>query len=327
MKDVARAIGAIALLLLCVFVFSPWLMTKLRKSPTETRYEPDVANTSLEAVDDLQSEAMTKVVIRLAERVGVEPDDVSRHLVAFGIAKPIQGAFVTREAGHERSDNPATALLPVDLSRCPTTADLISAIENGLHVARHNDDYRQCGLEYDLDDAPVEYEVELLDQSLRDQAEMASKLSIAAVELLRRHECPGTEREMTQMARELTWVVDDLQKAMRQRVTIRLSELGSRRDRQLFDFQVGVVNYLREHGLLPELTALYRAGTTEAALDYPLEWALGVLRQKCPSLALLERQEIEHLLAAPIDELRQELQTALPVSSKSEAPERDKGPA
>jgi len=313
MNYLARILGAVIVVALIVLA-GTLMASKLRKSTPQPSGDDEKLNAQLQrqGAIDLETPDITPLVMRLSERVGVRPELVRKHLADLRIALPSDSyqeatPYQRTDAAPQdpiiAADSPAKKIAPYDLQE---------AIEFGLHLARLEDDYGQLGLEYEETSSPDEFEVELIDEVVQDRLGLTSKLVTTLQEMHRLGEFPENRSHIVHLIRQLTWASQELQEHLLHKATVRVSELGTRSDRQLHDFQVGVVKHLHMRGLLPELLSLYRAGTTDLALDYSIEDAIQTLRQKCPEFALLESRGIQHLLAASRNDIEDALWPALP---------------
>lgn len=258
-----------------------------------------------------------RVLEQLAARTGVTPDLLRRHLADLRLAARPAASGVAVDGLRDGAPvgAPVSAQRPVERQthrpRPPSPRDLEEAVARGLRLARQDDDYGRVGLEHEEFCGAETIEVELIDETVRDRLELTGKLVANLQEMLREGEFPRDRALLADLLARLSEASGILRENLTRRASLRLDELGSRADRQLHAFRTGVVEHLRQRGLLPELRRLYRAGTTRSALDYSVEEALPALWRQCPQLAALERRGITALLAASTEELTEALWPAL----------------
>ena len=276
-------------------------VTRSRKSACESvASEPNPTDRHLQLADRANTD-LARLLDTLFVRTGLEAQEARRQLVRLGFVD----AAAEPLAAEVPSSEPQVA--PGEFRR-----ELEEAVRNGLRFARLQDDYDRVGVEWEQEEAGEEFTVTLFDEKVRDEIQLCAKLLINLQEMRRRNEFPEAGNHLEDLIARIDERTSQLRESLEQIVTFHTSEVGTALDRRFYYFQVGVVEHLRRTNLFPELTELYRPGTTEAALDFDVQIAFRFLQNSNELFARLEQMERRRLLDADEMEIEELVQRMLP---------------
>lgn len=248
-------------------------------------------------------------------RQQIDPDlpwGAQKYGVSAEVAVPFQGSSRKNEIFNE---------MLTRMGWEPFEEELTNATLFGLAIALQSDDYARAGIEFE-DPAFVaaqlkKVEFELFDSELYSQYNFYSHSIISLQDMLAQSRSKVDKETMRTALDNYSAQIKSIEPHLKRIFQgLYRHELGTRHDRQLFYFKMGVTNFLRSQRIVAQLDQLYRV----QGVNYPVEQAFQLVNQDFPFFQKLLNQGIENLGKATVLEIQSFIKGELRAARSAQAP-------
>lgn len=206
------------------------------------------------------------------------------------------------------------------MGRRPIEEEIINATLFGLEIGLQSDDYARAGIEFENPEFAAKQlekiEFELFDTEIYNQHQFYAHAILVMQDMLGQQR-PQNEKEVLQEnLKKYREKLAELESRLKfQFKGMQFEEIGTRHDRELFYFKMGITNYLRGKDIVPELDQLYRV----YGVNYQVENAFQMVIQSLPVFKKLIGAGIQQLAQKSLLEIENLIHQAL---KTSESPSR-----
>jgi hypothetical protein len=185
----------------------------------------------------------------------------------------------------------------------------LNAVLFGLDIALTSDDYGRAGVEFENAEQVAErlskIEFELFDNEIYQQFMYFSQAVLTMKDMLAQRRPPAEKEKLEQALQNYQHQMRHIQSQLKMPFTgMSSSEIGTRDDRELFYLKLGITNYLRGRGLIPELDRLYRV----YGVNYDVNAAFATLEKEYPFFVKIAAKMPRELAQQGFGNLQQLLQ-------------------
>jgi len=165
----------------------------------------------------------------------------------------------------------------------PIEEEFANALLFGLEIALQSDDYASAGIEFEDPELVArqlaKIEFELFDAEIYQQYNFYSHALIVLQDMLEEQANPTEKETILAAIENYHQKIKEIEPRLKSKFTGQtINELGSRKDREIYYFKMGITNYLRGKNIIPEFDRLYRI----YGVNYQVDQAFQLITQKFP---------------------------------------------